>query len=67
MALMQECIENYLRCFKPCCRMVMTHCLPTGGKHVEPERFKVMTTCIETCRTYASYDAHGVCISPCNV
>ena len=29
----------------------MTHCLETGGKHVEPKHFRLMMACAEICRT----------------
>jgi hypothetical protein len=33
--------------------MAMTHCLETGGKHVEPAHFRLMMACAEICRTSA--------------
>jgi hypothetical protein len=34
---MQTCIDECLQCYKTCLGMAMTHCLETGGKHVEPQ------------------------------
>src|SRR5450759_6007596 len=31
------CIEECLRCYQSCFGMAMTHCLETGGKHIEPK------------------------------
>jgi hypothetical protein len=47
------CIEACLRCYQSCFGSVMTHCLEKGGKHVEPEHFRLMSTCAEVCRTAA--------------
>ncbi len=32
----------------------MTHCLEAGGKHVEPEHFRLMLACAEMCRNSAN-------------
>jgi len=32
----------------------MTHCLETGGKHVEPARFRPMMACAEICTECAT-------------
>ena len=33
--------------------MASNHCLPAGGRHVEPEHFRLMLACAEICRTSA--------------
>jgi hypothetical protein len=50
---MQACIEECLRCYRTCLGMASNHCLPAGGRHVEPEHFRLMMTCAEICRTSA--------------
>ena len=49
------CIEECLRCYQSCFGMAMTHCLETGGKHIEPKHFRLMTACAEICRTAAHF------------
>ena len=49
------CIEACLRCYQSCFGMAMTYCLETGGKHVEPKHFRLMTACAEICRTAAHF------------
>ncbi|TNC04779.1 four-helix bundle copper-binding protein [Methylobacterium terricola] len=50
---MQACIDVCLRCYQTCLSMASTHCLETGGKHVEPEHFRLMMACAESCRSSA--------------
>ena len=50
---MQACIDECLRCYQACLGTAMTHCLETGGKHVEPAHFRLMMACAEICRTSA--------------
>ena len=52
---MQSCIDECLRCYQACLGMAMTHCLGTGGKHVEPAHFRLMMACSEICRTSAHF------------
>ena len=49
------CIEACLRCYRTCLGMAMTHCLETGGKHIEPRHFRLMMACAEICRTSAHF------------
>ena len=51
----QTCIDECLQCYRTCLGMAMTHCLETGGKHVEPEHFRLMMACAEICRTAAHF------------
>lgn len=50
---MQSCIDQCLRCYQTCLGMAMTHCLEAGGKHTQPEHFRLMMACAEICRTSA--------------
>ncbi|KMO31228.1 ferredoxin [Methylobacterium variabile] len=52
---MQHCIDECLRCYQTCLGMASNHCLPAGGKHVEPEHFRLMLACAEICRTSAHF------------
>jgi hypothetical protein len=52
---MQSCIENCQNCHAVCLSMASTHCLEMGGKHVEPEHFRLMLDCAEICQTAANF------------
>ncbi len=52
---MQACIDECLRCYQTCLGMASNHCLPTGGKHAEPEHLRLMLACAEICRTSAHF------------
>lgn len=52
---MQQCIDDCLNCYRTCLQTAMNHCLEAGGKHTEPEHFRLMTTCAEICRTAAGF------------
>ena len=52
---MQSCIDDCLQCYQVCLGMAMNHCLETGGKHVEPQHFRLMMACAEICRTSAHF------------
>ncbi len=54
-AHMQKCIDDCLRCYQTCFGMAMNHCLESGGKHLEPAHFRLMTACSEICRTSAHF------------
>ena len=67
---MQNCIAECLRCYQTCRQDAMNHCLETGGKHVEPEHFRLMTSCAEICRTAADFmlthsSLHGATCAAC--
>lgn len=51
----KTCIEECLRCYQACFGMAMNHCLETGGKHVEPKHFRLMSACAEICRAAAHF------------
>ncbi len=42
---MQACIDECLRCYQMCLGTAMTHCLESGGKHVEPKHIRLMMAC----------------------
>jgi hypothetical protein len=52
---MQRCIDECLRCHSVCLREAMNHCLEAGGKHVEPNHFRLMIACAEICQTSANF------------
>lgn len=47
----QPCIDACSKCYQICLHTAMTHCLVTGGKHVEPEHFRLMVNCAQICKT----------------
>jgi hypothetical protein len=57
---MRSCIEECLRCYQLCLAEASQHCLEAGGKHVEPEHFRLMLACAEICRTSAHMMLLGV-------
>lgn len=52
---MQPCIDNCNRCAQTCLQTVMNQCLEMGGRHVEPEHFRLMICCAEICRLSANF------------
>jgi hypothetical protein len=52
---MQQCINECLHCYRTCMETAMNHCLQSGGRHVEPEHFRLMMNCTEICRTSAEF------------
>jgi hypothetical protein len=52
---MQRCIDECLRCYQVCLGTGMTHCLEMGGKHTEPQHFRLLNACAEICRTAAHF------------
>ena len=54
-AEMRSCIEACLRCYAMCQGTAMNHCLEAGGKHTEPNHFRLMLACAEICRTSANF------------
>jgi hypothetical protein len=47
------CVDECLRCYQACFGSAMGHCLEAGGDHVEPQHFRLMMACAETCRATA--------------
>ena len=54
-AEMQQCLENCQRCHRVCLGTLATHCLETGGKHIEPQHLKLMLDCAQICATGADF------------
>jgi hypothetical protein len=52
---MQRCIEACVECHQTCLQTAMNHCLETGGKHVEPDHFRLMLNGAEICQTSANF------------
>jgi hypothetical protein len=53
-----ECIDACLACHKTCLGMAMTHCLESGGPHLEPPHFRLMIDCAAICATTADFLSH---------
>jgi hypothetical protein len=51
---MQSCIDACTKCYQICFQTAMTHCLEAGGKHVEPNHFRLMINCAQICQTSAA-------------
>jgi hypothetical protein len=56
---LQQCIDDCMHCYQACLQTAMEHCLQMGGPHVEPEHFRLMTSCAEICRTAAHFMLSG--------
>jgi hypothetical protein len=56
---MQSCIDACERCYQVCYQTALNHCLEMGGKHVEPEHFRLMINCAEICQTSAKFMLSG--------
>ena len=52
---MQQCIDDCLHCYRTCMQTAMNHCLEAGGRHTEPEHFRLMINCADICRTAAEF------------
>lgn len=50
----EQCILDCLECYRVCHQSATLHCLELGGKHVEPNHFRLMLDCAESCRGAAS-------------
>jgi hypothetical protein len=59
MMINEDCIENCSTCSETCYKTAMNHCLQMGGKHVEPEHFKLMLNCAKVCETSACLQLNG--------
>jgi hypothetical protein len=67
---MQHCIDDCLHCHRTCLQTAMNHCLEAGGRHTEPEHFRLMINCAEICRTSAGFmlsssSMHGPVCAAC--
>ncbi len=56
---MQSCIDVCGQCHAICLHTAMSHCLATGGKHVEIEHFRLMINCAEICQTATNFMLSG--------
>lgn len=56
---MEQCIENCQNCHHICYEMALNHCLEMGGKHTEPNHFRLMMNCAEICQTAAKFMLSG--------
>lgn len=56
---MQSCIDHCTSCHQVCLQMAMTHCLESGGRHVEPAHFRQMINCAEVCQASANLQLSG--------
>lgn len=54
-----NCIENCRECSTTCYSTAVNHCLQVGGKHVEPEHFRLMLECAKICETCAHLQISG--------
>ncbi len=51
---MTASIQACLDCYRVCQHEALTHCLEKGGRHVEPQHFRLMIDCAEACRAAAA-------------
>lgn len=58
-AELNACIDACLDCFRSCQQGAVIHCLELGGKHVEPQHFRLMLDCAEICRATAALMLNG--------
>ncbi len=56
---MQSCIDACSSCHQVCLQMAMKHCLESGGKHVDPEHFRLMMNCADICQISANLQLSG--------
>jgi len=52
--MMQECIDNCMRCHAVCVETI-THCLKQGGKHAAPDHIRLLQDCAQICATSADF------------
>ena len=52
---LQACIVDCLECYSLCKQEAMNHCLEAGGRHIDPDRFRLMEDCADICRTAADF------------
>lgn len=57
-ALMQECIENCLRCHRVCME-AFNYSLWLGGRHNESVHLRLLLDCAEICQTSANFMLRG--------
>jgi hypothetical protein len=52
---MKQCVEDCQQCAAECLETAMHHCLESGGRHTEPEHFRLMINCADLCQTAANF------------
>lgn len=52
---MQSCIDACLQCHRICLQTALNHCLEMGGRHIEPEHYRLMMSCAEICQTSGNF------------
>lgn len=52
---MQSCIDICNTCAQVCLQTAMNQCLEMGGRHVEPQHFRLMMNCAEICQLSANF------------
>jgi hypothetical protein len=52
---LQACIVDCLECYSLCKQEAMNHCLEAGGRHIDPDHFRLMEDCADICRTAADF------------
>ena len=69
-----SCLEACMQCHRICLQTALNHCLEAGGKHVEPDHYRLMVSCAEICQTSANFQLGsspfsaqvcGVCAQVC--
>jgi hypothetical protein len=58
-AMHSDCADICSSCSTICYSTALNHCLEMGGKHVEPEHFKLMLNCAKICETSACLELSG--------
>ncbi|MYN17835.1 four-helix bundle copper-binding protein [Rugamonas sp. FT107W] len=56
---MQDCIDACDNCHQACLQTALTHCLEMGGRHVEPNHFRLMLDCAAVCEMSANLQLSG--------
>lgn len=55
---LQQCAKECLDCYQKCVETIR-HCLTKGGKHAAPDHIRMLTDCLEVCRTSADFLLRG--------
>ena len=58
-AMHSDCADICSSCSASCYSTALNHCLEMGGKHVEPEHFKLMLNCAKICEASACLELSG--------
>ena len=56
---MQSCIDACTKCYQTCLKTAMSHCLDAGGKHTDPDHFRLMINCSQVCQTSVDLQLSG--------